>query len=389
MHGHEKHSVGGLAAVAAAAVVMLLLSAGSAAAAFPGNNGRIAFGSQNEIYSVNPDGSGLARLTDQDFVNLLGASRPRWSSDGRRIAYQQNVAFCDLSETDNLCDSISSIRVMNADGSGKTEVHRGFETITGLTWSPDGSKFAYTSVPLFSGPQTPSRIWTVNADGSGLEPLAFGRDPAWSPDGERIAFSGLHSVGDRGTFEIFTVRPDGTGVTRVTHSDPADLVDHRMPSWSPDGLQLVFSEQRPVLDLSTVNADGSGYRKITNSRCIFDLSASCEFYPVWSPDSTKILFMTVLPAAFATVNPDGTGLTRLPDPGVPLAPTITDPWTRQFSPNLIDWQPRPGPDRAEFKNAAKFCAAEREFWGQSAFRSKYGTGPNGANAFGKCVSRSG
>jgi hypothetical protein len=49
-----------------------------------------------------------------------------------------------------------------------------------------------------------------------------------------------------------------------------------------------------------------------------------------------------------------------------------------------DWQPIPGPQRSDYKNAAKFCKAEHDFLGEDAFRVKYG---GGANAYGKCVSR--
>jgi len=47
-----------------------------------------------------------------------------------------------------------------------------------------------------------------------------------------------------------------------------------------------------------------------------------------------------------------------------------------------------GPKRSDFKNAAKFCEAERAFLGDSAFRQRYGTNRNGANAFGQCVRQS-
>jgi hypothetical protein len=49
-----------------------------------------------------------------------------------------------------------------------------------------------------------------------------------------------------------------------------------------------------------------------------------------------------------------------------------------------DWQPIPGPRRSDYKNAAQFCKAERDFFGDAAFTSKYG---GGANAHGKCVSQ--
>jgi Tol biopolymer transport system component len=367
--------------------LLLLTLPGSASAAFPGKNGRIAFGSQNEIYSVNPDGTGLTRLTQQDNLNRLGASLPRWSPDGRRIAYRQNVRFCDLSEHDSLCESVVTIRVMNADGSGQVELRRGMADVTSLTWSSDGSKIAFAS-PSTTFPQTSaSRIWIMNADGSALTNLTLGAGPAWSPDGGRIAFSGFVNIG-AGTFEIFTIRPDGTERTRVTHADPSDFVIFETPNWSPDGSRLVFSQRRGAIDLFTVNADGSTLQNITNSQCA-SAPHDCELFPVWSPDGSKVLFLEFVPTTLTTVNPDGTALTRLPDPGVPLSPLITDPWTRmQTLSNQIDWQPLPGPSRADFKNAAKFCAAEQEFWGLSEFRLRYGTGPNAANAHGKCVSQS-
>jgi hypothetical protein len=52
-----------------------------------------------------------------------------------------------------------------------------------------------------------------------------------------------------------------------------------------------------------------------------------------------------------------------------------------------DWQALPGPQRSDYKNAAQFCKAERDFLGNEAFKAKYGTNGNGANAFGKCVGR--
>ena len=56
--------------------------------------------------------------------------------------------------------------------------------------------------------------------------------------------------------------------------------------------------------------------------------------------------------------------------------------TNEGAPN---WQSIPGPKRSDYKNAAKFCKAEREFLGEAAFRQKYG---GGADAYGKCVSQS-
>jgi hypothetical protein len=71
------------------------------------------------------------------------------------------------------------------------------------------------------------------------------------------------------------------------------------------------------------------------------------------------------------MNADGTSQTRL----------TNDPAASNFSP---DWQPIPGPQRRDYKNAEQVCKAARDFLGDSQFRAKYG---DGANAHGKCVSQ--
>jgi len=81
--------------------------------------------------------------------------------------------------------------------------------------------------------------------------------------------------------------------------------------------------------------------------------------------------MPELRETVSVADADGTGWTDL-TPGSGIFSTY---------PN---WQPLPGPRRSDFKNAAQFCEAERDFWGE-AFAGRYG---GGANAFGKCVSQS-
>src|SRR5205823_131927 len=125
------------------------------------------------------------------------------SSDGRRIAFAS-------SRTGN-----SALWVMRADGSHQRRL-TGPPINGGLvpSWSPDDRHIAFS---VTTGPAH-SEIWRVDADGRNLRQLTvtltpFGSNaPSWSPDGRRIAFAS-----DRGGVpEVYTMRPDGTGVRQLT-----------------------------------------------------------------------------------------------------------------------------------------------------------------------------
>jgi Tol biopolymer transport system component len=117
------------------------------------------------------------------------------------------------------------------------------------TWSPDGLQIAYHRNTLTPTDQRPSkiRIEIVNVDGTGLRELpapageAKAGDPDWSPDGSLIVFSTMpnrEGEGDgNGSLGIFTINPDGTGLTEVCRSC---LQGGIAPSWTPDGKHILF-----------------------------------------------------------------------------------------------------------------------------------------------------
>jgi Tol biopolymer transport system component len=102
-------------------------------------------------------------------------------------------------------------------------------------------------------------------------------DPAFSPNGKKIAFSSPRGLSSG---DIFTMSANGTDIKRVTKSESSDID----PAWSPDGTKIAFSSLRNGnFDIYVINKDGSGLTRITTS-------PQGDFQPAWSPDGTKIVF---------------------------------------------------------------------------------------------------
>jgi TolB protein len=129
----------------------------------------------------------------------------------------------------------------------------------------------------------------------------FQGEPAWSPDGSRIAF-----MSDRtGRSGIYVMRSDGTKTRRLTISDDGDV----RPSWSPDGRKIVFARSQRGR-LYVIDADGRHLRALTQNVGVADSD------PAWSPDGTRIAFVR-RPlggdggAAIYLIGADGHGVCRL------------------------------------------------------------------------------
>jgi hypothetical protein len=192
----------------------------------------------------------------------------------------------------------ADIYIISSDGTGAYRITTQPGSDVDPAWSPDGSRIAFTS-----DRDADREIYVMNANGTNQVRLtnAYGPDyrPAWSPDGTRIAFVSTRD----GNAEIYLMNADGTNPVRLT-SNTAHDAD---PSWSPDGRRIAFSSDRDGNGgIWVMNADGSGPTRLTTN-------IGGDLQPAWSPDGTRIAFSRVSAgnSDIFTVNADGSGLKKL------------------------------------------------------------------------------
>ena len=246
--------------------------------------GRIAFSStvtgDQEIYTMNEDGTGIVRLT----YNVGGDDAPSWSPDGKKIAFVRTLS------------SGPEVFVMNADASGlKRLTFLSKPNISGITWSPDSRRivFAVGSSPIFDDYD----LYVMNSSGGALVQLTSDvgpeHQPSWSPDGARIAFASSRTS----ISQVYTMRPDGTDQIQFSQC----VVGCGYPAWSPDGSRIAFHNFN----------DNSVRTSPVSDPSQMPILVANAIFPRWSPDGVKLVFLNFNTNQIDTINADCSGQTQI------------------------------------------------------------------------------
>jgi TolB protein len=235
--------------------------------------------SNTDIYVVSSDGTNLTNVTE---TKAAREEDPAVSPDGNQIVFVRDF------DTPNPPPR-SEVYVMDTDGTNQKRLTYDVGIKLQPAFSPDGEKVAFTRMNLRNPPAWP-KVYVVNADGSDMheliEGLPFMEQFTFSPDGENIAFTapartGFRRVSPEEVSDIYVANFDGSDLTRLTYKWGFD----GEPAFVPGTDMVAFASDRDGdSDIYAIRLDGTGLTNLT------DTDSADELAPTFSADGTKMAY---------------------------------------------------------------------------------------------------
>jgi WD40 repeat protein len=248
------------------------------------------------LYTVrSPDAGDLVRVTAQPPKGFdIGYG---YSSDGSRVLFARHHPLFSAKP-----DGMGALQLTSP---GLSVIDLDFFDRIGADWSPDGSRVTFAGFRRTASGGFKTGLFVVNADGTGLRritPRLGAISAQWSPNGEWIAFTGASRIS-----KLWIVHPDGTGVRKIAL--------HRLDRLDRKAFKKL--ERKFLNQCKEISSDMTQCTRKAKQRAK-KKAPSERLTPVWSPDSTKLLFQRFSHhgnhhrrVALWTVNADGSGLSKL------------------------------------------------------------------------------
>jgi TolB protein len=223
-------------------------------------------GGNKEIWAMDYDGANQHQLTHLHSISLT----PRWSPDSSKIAFTCYVPYRNVTS--------AQICIYSADSDRLISFPRYRGSNSSPAWSPDGQQIAF-----MSSQNGDPELYVTNTNGSNLKRLTFAAgvstSPAFNPKtGQQIVF-----VSDRaGDPVLYLANSDGTNVQRLDMPDMGYVVD---PAWSPNGQLLAFAWRRPSGNFDIYVMDIVSRQLVELTR-----DEARNERPSWAPDGRHIVF---------------------------------------------------------------------------------------------------